>query len=127
MVGVEEVTIGYTRDIELAENIARATGAKKLFIRTHPEAHTLNLNQEEQYHWLEMGWKLEGATAQKTLIVEDEQGNKAQREGEKKRKRALARQQRSATRGYSEGGRLKANMFADEPKGQLRGDLAQNR
>ena len=40
------LTIGYTKDIELAEQVARATGAKELIIETRPEGDTLMLSTE---------------------------------------------------------------------------------
>ena len=70
MVGIKTLTIGYTKDIELAEDIARATGAQELIIRTCPEGHGLNLNSEERETWLGNRWRLEGKAAHKTLIAE---------------------------------------------------------
>ena len=52
MVGIKTLTIGYTKDIELAEKAARATGMRRLSIQTCPEGHSLNLNEEERAKWL---------------------------------------------------------------------------
>lgn len=83
MIGIKTLTIGYTKDIELAEKIARATGAKQLLIETRPEGDTLMLNAEEQTKWRSRDWRLEGRTAKKTLvtnIVEDHSGSRTEKE-----------------------------------------------
>lgn len=108
MIGIKTLTIGYTKDIELAEKIARATGAKQLLIETRPEGDTLMLNAEEQAEWRSRNWILDGRTARKTLltnIVEDHSGNKTEEE----RKKEMQGGHKSE--GYSEGGRLKASML----------------
>ena len=66
-VGIKTLTIGYTKDIELAEQIARLTGAKELEVRTSPEGNMLMLNEQERELWLERGWGLKGKTAHRTL------------------------------------------------------------
>ena len=68
MVGIRSLTIGYTKDIELAEEIAKDAGAQELTIRVLPEGNTLGLRQEERVKWESQGWRLEGATARKTLV-----------------------------------------------------------
>lgn len=55
MVGIKSLTIGYTGDIKLAEQIARLTGAKELKVRTTPEGNMLMLNEKERELWLERG------------------------------------------------------------------------
>ena len=40
------LSIGYIKDIELAEQVARPTGAKELIIETRPEGDTLMLSTE---------------------------------------------------------------------------------
>lgn len=110
MIGIETLTIGYTKDIELAENIARATGAKYLSVETRPEGNTLMLNTKEQAEWRRRGWKLEGRTAKKTLmanIVEDHA-----RDGIEEEKKSEV-QRNEAQGGNFKGGRLKANMLVD--------------
>ena len=67
MVGIKSLTIGYTKDIELAEQIVRLTGAKELEVRTSPEGNMLMLNEKERELWLERGWELKGKTAHQTL------------------------------------------------------------
>lgn len=111
MVGIKTLTIGYTRDIELAEKVARATGANDLRIETMPEGQTLLLDAEEQAEWRKRDWELVGRTAKKKLradAVED------RTEAEKKSR--IQRGHRNE--GYSEGGRLKASMLVKslEPK-----------
>ena len=109
MVGIKTLTIGYTRDIELAENIARATGANELRIETMPEGDTLMLNDEEKAKWRKRGWELEGRTAKKNLVadtVDDRTGDE----------RMTKIQSGNITKGYSEGGRLKANMLVKSPE-----------
>ena len=105
MIGIKTLTIGYTKDIELAEKIARATGAQNLAIETRPEGDTLLLNSEEQAKWISRGWALDGRTAKKTLaaIVEDEKGNRV----DEKKDEVQRRGQESG----SEGGRLMASML----------------
>ena len=110
MIGIKTLTIGYTKDIELAEKVARATGAKHLSVETRPEGDTLSLNTEEQAEWRRRGWKLEGRTAKKALmanVVEDHA-----RDGIKEETKSEV-QKNEAQGGYSEGGRLKANMLVD--------------
>lgn len=111
MVGIKTLTIGYTRDIELAENVARATGAKELCIETQPEGETLMLNEEEQAEWRNRGWTLVGRTAKKTLvpIVEDDDDDARSRTEEKDKQIKI--QSGNVNKGYSEGGRLKASML----------------
>ena len=109
MIGIKTLTIGYTRDIELAEEIARATGAKELHIETRPEGHTLMLDIEDQAEWRKRGWKLEGRTAKKELVA-DTVDDRADDE----RKSKI--QSGHTTEGYSEGGRLKASMLEKNPE-----------
>ena len=68
MVGIKTLTIGYTKDIELAEKAARAIGVRRLSIQTCAEGHSLNLN-EERAKWLDHGWRLEGKTVYKTPVI----------------------------------------------------------
>lgn len=70
MVGLETLTIGYSKDIGLAEEIARATGARELFVCVCPEDHTLNLRREEREEWTAKGWSLERDKARKVLVEE---------------------------------------------------------
>lgn len=110
MIGIKTLTIGYTKDIELAEEIARATGAKQLLIETMPEGNTLMLSAAEQAEWASRGWSLEGRTAKKALkpnTVEDYSGNGTEEE----RKNEV--QKGYISEGYAEGGRLKASMLHD--------------
>ena len=110
MVGIKTLSIGYTRDIELAEEIARATGAKELRIETRPEGETLMLDAKEQAKWRKKGWTLEGRTAKKMLrpnAVDDV----ATRITEKGKKSKI--ESGNVKEGYSEGGRLKANMLIE--------------
>ncbi len=67
MVGIKTLTIGYTKDIELAEQIAQLTGAKELEVSTSPEGNMLMLNEKERELWLERGRELKGKTAHQTL------------------------------------------------------------
>ena len=67
MVGIQRLTIGYTKDFEMAEEIAKVAGIKDLIIRVRPEGNSLGLSQEERTQWLMSGWKIEGAVASKTL------------------------------------------------------------
>ena len=110
MIGIKTLTIGYTRDIELAEKVARATGATELFVETRPEGDTLTLSVKEQAEWRKRGWRLEGRTAKKTLManhVKDNSGN------ENKEGRKGEVQHDYLGEGYSEGGRLKASMLVE--------------
>ena len=105
IIGINDLTIGYTKDIELAESIARATGAQNLAIETRPEGDTLLLNSEEQAEWRSRGWALDGRTAKKTLVanVEDQKRNLLDEKKDEV--------QRRVHQSYSEGGRLMANML----------------
>ncbi|KAI4130817.1 MAG: hypothetical protein LQ347_003235 [Umbilicaria vellea] len=67
MVGIHSLTIGYTKDIQLAEGIAKDAGAQELAIKVHADGKALGLRQEERVRWEEQGWRLEGATATKNL------------------------------------------------------------
>ena len=74
IVGITTLNIGYTKDIELAEKVARATGARQIFIQTSPEGHSLGMNEEERAKWLDWGWQLEGKTAYKNLVIDVVEG-----------------------------------------------------
>lgn len=119
MVGIKTLTIGYTKDIELAEKIARSTGAQALEIETCPEGRKLFLNDYEQQYWQEKGWRLEGKTARKTLIkeegIDDDEAHQRRRDRSLTKIKKRIVQRELSDEGYSEGGRLKANM---EIKGQ---------
>ena len=65
--GLETLTIGYTKDNDLAETVARRIGVRDLFIKTCPERPSLILNPEERAKWSDSGWKLEGKVAHKIL------------------------------------------------------------
>lgn len=111
MVGIKSLTIGYTKDIELAEQVARATGAKELIIETRPEGDTLMLNSEEKAQWSKRNWTLQGRTARKTLVadvVNDYPSNAVKEE----RKSEI--QSGHVKEGYSEGGRLMASMLVKD-------------
>lgn len=97
MVGIQSLTIGYTKDIELAEEIAKDAGAEELIIRVCPEGNTLHLSKQERLQWISRGWRLEEATARKTL---------SKKKSVKKRFRRSKRNQ-----GDSDGGRLKSSMM----------------
>lgn len=120
MLGIQTLTIGYTKDIALAETIARETGAKELIIRTCPEARSLNLSKNDQAMWIEKGWRLEGHLACKTLIEETAEEEDA-RMKQIKIVNGVSRKDRMqrtiSWEGYSEGGRLKAGMEVEEPDG----------
>ena len=114
MVGIKALTIGYTKDIELAERVAGATGAKELIIETRPEGDTLMLDEDEQAEWRKRGWRLEGRTAKKTLVTdgaEDCSGDEAEKEDGGRRERSDL-QPRNPGEEISEPGRLTASMIA---------------
>ena len=67
IVGIKTLTIGYTKDNDLAERVARAIGVRHLLIETCPEGHSLVLNKEERAKWLSNGWRVEGKAAHKIL------------------------------------------------------------
>ena len=132
MTGVERLEIGYTKDIGLAEEIARKVGANQLVIRTCPEGHTLNLDSDEQMTWRARGWILDGALATKMLgqfdegeaemghvkrgssdVVEDIGASMRGRRKKRKKTESLVKEQQDSKPGYSEGGRLTAAMFSD--------------
>ncbi len=108
MIGIKTLTIGYTKDIELAENIARATGAQELLIETRPEGDTLMLDVEEQAEWRNRGWRLEGRTAKKILVANLVEENPAEvNQDERKNKMRNV----YTDRDDPDAGRLKANML----------------
>ena len=72
MVGIKTLTIGYTKDIELAQQIARDAGAEELIIKVQPEGHSLGLTDEERIIWWTSGWRLAGDTAHMSLGRHDE-------------------------------------------------------
>ncbi|MCJ1377310.1 hypothetical protein MMC17_000404 [Xylographa soralifera] len=112
IVGIQTLQIGYTKDIELAEKIARSTGARELSVRVCPEGAELPLNAEERNEWGRRGWRLEAAVAYKTLIpYEMDQTQASDQEDRKKRTREA---RRGLERRPSRGGRLKASMFVDD-------------
>ena len=112
MIGINTLTIGYTKDIKLAEEIARASGAKELFIETRPEGDTLMLNAEEKALWRNGGWTLDGRTAKKTLVPS--LGEDSFRAGIREERKSEM-QSGYISGGYSEAGRLKANMLFEKP------------
>lgn len=95
MVGINSLTIGYTKDIKLAEDIAKDAGARELTIRVYPEGNTLGLRQEDRLKWEKQGWRLEAATAHKSLV------------GKQSSKRSRIRHSESS----SDGGRLTSLML----------------
>lgn len=110
IIGIKTLTIGYTKDIELAEKIARATGAKDLVVETRPEGETLMLNAEEQAKWIDKGWILSGRRAKKTLVANVVKGRS---EAGMDEERKSEMQSGYTSGGYSEGGRLKASMLLE--------------
>ena len=116
MVGIKTLTIGYTKDFELAEKIARATGAKELAIETRPEGDTLMLSAEEQAEWRNRGWLLVGRTAKKTLVAD----HAGENQPEKEKKSEI--QSVHGKEGFSEGGRLKAHMLIKTGSESIDGD-----
>jgi len=68
IVGIQTLTLGYTKDFDLAERVARAARVQELVVRICPNSGGIMLNQRERSHWLGRGWRLERAVAQKTLI-----------------------------------------------------------
>lgn len=102
------LTIGYTKDIRLAEKIARATGAKELSIETRPEGDTLLLDEKEQARWRRRGWTLEGRTARKTLGVKSAKDESVDKT---KKDRKSEMQSVYTSEGHTEVGRLKASML----------------
>ena len=109
MVGIDTLTVGYTKDIELAEKIARATGAKDLLVETRPEGDTLMLSAEEQAKWRDRGWSLEGRTAKKRLVANT--GEDYWRDGTEEDRKSEVQSEMQSGSGSSEGGRLKASML----------------
>lgn len=120
IVGIKTLTIGYTKDYELAEKIARATGAKELLIETSPEGEKLMLNAREQRTWRRRGWRLEGRTARKMLRADSvEENSMGGIEDEKKSEV----QNEYTSDEHSEDGRLKASMlFESEGEDHIDGD-----
>lgn len=116
MVGIKTLTIGYTKDYELAEKIARATGAKELAVETRPEGDTLMLSAEEQAEWRNRGWLLVGRTAKKTLVGD----HAGEHQLEKEKKSEI--QSEHGKEDYSEGGRLKAHMLVKTGSESINGD-----
>jgi len=68
MVGIKSLTLGYTKDIRLAEEVAQDVGVWELIVIVHPEGKSLGLNEHERLHWSNRGWRLEGAKAFKSLV-----------------------------------------------------------
>ena len=67
MMGVKILTVGYTKDADLVEDIAKAIGAQEVIIRVCPEANLLWLDKDERLNWSKHGWQFEGAVAFKSL------------------------------------------------------------
>ncbi|SLM35145.1 hypothetical protein LPUS_04228 [Lasallia pustulata] len=98
IVGVNALTIGYTKDIELAEEIAKDAGARELTIRVYQDGNTLGLRKEERRKWESEGWRLEGAIAHKTLLENYSVERKKLRHSESR----------------SDGGRLTSSMLVNQ-------------
>ena len=112
IVGIQTLQIGYTKDIELAEKIARATGARELSVRVCPEGAELRLNAEERNEWARRGWRLEAAVAYKTLISSDKE--QTQSSDQKEKKIGIGKARGNLEREASKDGRLTASMFAHD-------------
>ncbi|MCJ1245902.1 hypothetical protein MMC30_003106 [Trapelia coarctata] len=66
MVGIKTLTIGYIKDLCLAEEIAEAVEAEEIVIWFHQEQlHVWDMLAEERPGWLESGWQLEKDAARK--------------------------------------------------------------
>ncbi|MCJ1359573.1 MAG: hypothetical protein MMC33_009575 [Icmadophila ericetorum] len=65
IMGIKKLTIGYTRDFELAEEVAQCVGAQEVVVRVRPEGTWVGLSCEEQGQWLSKGWRVEGAMMHK--------------------------------------------------------------
>lgn len=133
MRGLQRLEVGYTKDIKLAEEIARKAGANELIVRTCPEDHTLNLDESEQKVWRARGWKLDGPIATKILRrtedlrQESSPGWKTNKNSPRNRKESVERTARRPSdmilngeaegpeQGHVEQGRLTAAMIADGP------------
>ena len=103
---------------------------KNTVIRTCPEAHSLNLDANERKRWIESGWRLVNEKAYKTLIeditttitttattteMEELSATTILTHNDAASLRRCEKEniQRALSRdGYSEGGRLTANMIA---------------
>ena len=94
-IGLRKLTIGYTKDIQLAEEIAKAAGVQELIIRIRPQGKTLCLDHTEEARWLERGWRFEGAVAKKNFV----------------QNRSLKRLESTQTDEGSEDGMLKGSMI----------------
>lgn len=112
MVGIRTLTIGYTKDIILAEKVARATGAKKLIIRVCPEGEALRLDDRAKAKWVEKGWTFNDTAAHKRLIFDDEE---EERRDERVKRQKASMETRRRKRNHPEAGRLTAAMIVENP------------
>ena len=88
-------------------------------IRTCPEAHSLNLDPQESAKWIKRGWRLVREKAYKTLAKEpdDPPARHEQQEHKVSQQHQKNTLQRGMSgNGYSEGGRLKADMVVDSSR-----------
>lgn len=67
VVGLKKLAIGYTHDHELAEAVARSTGAKEVVVKAD---EWLGFIDDERDGWEARGWRIEGMEARKELLPE---------------------------------------------------------
>jgi len=68
MLGIKTLIIGYTKDLCLVEEIAKAVGAEELVVRFRREyVQNHDTSTEEWAGWAESGWQLESDGARKTF------------------------------------------------------------
>ncbi|TKA77907.1 hypothetical protein B0A49_04298 [Cryomyces minteri] len=67
VIGLRELTIGYTHDHELAEIVARHVGAREVAVRADD---WLGFTEDERHEWKAWGWKIKGTEARKVLLPE---------------------------------------------------------
>ena len=90
-IGIQTLTLGYTKDLDLAERVARAARVQELVVRICPKSGGIVLNQRERSHWLGRGWRLERAVAQKTLIEHQEKWGRRGQRGKQARMQGAAK------------------------------------
>lgn len=68
MLGIKALTIGYTKDLCLVEEIAKAVGVEELVVRFRLEyVQNHDTSTEEWDRWAESGWQLESDRARKSF------------------------------------------------------------
>ncbi|KAF2091722.1 hypothetical protein K490DRAFT_61151 [Saccharata proteae CBS 121410] len=64
-VGLRKLTIGYTKDLDLAQKVANSVGAEELVVQLAPESRWYGVDDLDRAAWISKGWTIEDREARK--------------------------------------------------------------